>query len=405
MASATTDSHVIVNDELLDSALPTSQYRPEIQGLRALAVVLVILSHAQVPGFEGGYVGVDVFFVISGYVITTLLLRQPHRRVVHNLGNFYARRVRRIVPAATVVLVSTVVVGHWLLGSYFDSNLLSDTRWASFFSENFRLINTNSSYFIQGTPPSLVTHFWSLAVEEQFYLFFPLVVFALTWVTTARTHRRALASVVVVGIIASSWWSIHLSPFAVNQVAAYYSPFTRFWELGLGALVALAPKAWSERTALVNPLLAGLGLIVILATSLRLNTLSEYPGSLAWFPCAATVALLWSGHTAAAKYPMKVLTTRPARFVGDISYSLYLFHFAWLQIPLQMVNPINSWWARCLEIAGASLCATVSYYLIENPIRHSKRLDRDPWAVALVLAICLILSWNASWLVGRWVHV
>ena len=181
-------------------------FRPDIQGLRAVAVILVILAHASVPGFEGGYLGVDVFFVISGFVITSLLLRQPPRHVRQNLAYFYARRIRRIVPAATLTLVGTTFAAYFLLGTNFVPQLLGDVRWASLFSANFRLIHTGSNYFIPGVAPSLVTHYWSLAVEEQFYLFFPLVVFSLTWLTPLRSRATSLglflaAAIARVGVV------------------------------------------------------------------------------------------------------------------------------------------------------------------------------------------------------------
>jgi peptidoglycan/LPS O-acetylase OafA/YrhL len=378
-------------------------FRPDIQGLRAVAVILVILAHAHVAGFAGGYVGVDVFFVISGYVITGLLLRQRTRSVRANLARFYARRIRRIVPAATVVLVTTTLASHYLLGANFDPTLLGDVRWASLFAANFRLINTGSNYFISGLAPSLVTHYWSLAVEEQFYLFYPLVVFSLSLFTPRRHRIRFLGVVLALGVVASAWWSFHLT--SLHPTAAYYSPFTRFWELGLGGLVAVAPAAWSRRRPVVNGLLA-VGAVVVLAVVVtRLSTTSAYPGILAWWPCAATAVLLWTGQSSVYGAPATWLAWRPLRYIGDISYSLYLWHFVWLMLPLQMVHPPASAWAKPLEILGTVACAVASYHLLENPIRHSERLDRDRWAVLLLLVICLAVSWDATEFIGHLAHV
>jgi peptidoglycan/LPS O-acetylase OafA/YrhL len=374
-------------------------FRPDIQGLRAVAVVLVVLAHARVPGLEGGYIGVDVFFVISGFVITGLLMRQPPRNVRRNLGHFYARRIRRIVPAATVVLVWTVVAAHVELGVNFDPKLLGDVRWAAFFSANFRLINTSSNYFIPGVAPSLVTHYWSLAVEEQFYLFFPLVVFSLTWLAPLRHRVNALGAFLLAGIVASAWWSFHLTP--ISPISAYYSPFTRFWEIGLGGLVAVLPSAWAQRTSRANALFAWIAAVVLALAVLRLNTTSVYPGVMAWWPCAATAVLLWTGQASGERGPAMWLATRPMRYVGDVSYSLYLWHFAWLMLPLQMVHPPTSPLVRVLEVAGAFVCAVASYHLLENPIRRSPRLDRDGLAVAMLLVVCLALSWDATVLIGR----
>ncbi|HEV3267541.1 MAG TPA: acyltransferase [Acidimicrobiales bacterium] len=378
-------------------------FRPDIQGLRAVAVVLVVLVHAAVPGLEGGYVGVDIFFVISGFVITGLLLRQPSRSIRQNLAYFYARRIRRIVPAATLTLVVTVVAAYLLLGVNFESQLLGDVRWASMFAANFRLINTGSNYFIPGVAPSLVTHYWSLAVEEQFYLFYPLVVFSLTWITPRRYRELALAVFLIAAIVVSGWWSFHLTP--LNAVQAYYSPFTRFWELALGGLVAVIPAAWARRSPRWNSALAVVAVIVLGTAVWRLNANSAFPGVLAWWPCAASAVLLWTGQASVKGAPASWLSWRPLRYVGDISYSLYLWHYPWLMLPLQLVHPLSSPMARVIEVAGATACAVLSYHFVENPIRHSRRLSRDGWSTALLLLICVALSWNATLLIGRLAHV
>ena len=382
--------------------MESSHFRGDIQGLRALAVILVILNHASVPGLEGGYVGVDVFFVISGYVITTLLWRQPPHQLWRNLTAFYARRVRRIVPAATLVLTLTVVVAYLSLGSRFSPELLGDVRWASLFGANFRLIATGSNYFIPGVAPSLVTHFWSLGVEEQFYLVYPLVVLVTLRAISPRQRRATLFVVVAVGVVASAIWSFHVTP--VNAVVAYYSPLTRFWELGLGGLVALVPPDWARRTPRTNAILAVLALLGLGYAVTSLNDTSQYPGVLAWGPCAASAVLLWTGTAQSRGGPATWLAWRPCRYVGDISYSLYLYHYAWLMIPLMWATPPHVWWARAAEVAGAFLCAVASYHVLENPLRRSAALSRDHWAVALLLLVCVALSWNATLLVGHLGH-
>ena len=382
--------------------MESSHFRGDIQGLRALAVILVILNHASVPGLEGGYVGVDVFFVISGYVITTLLWRQPPHQLWRNLTAFYARRVRRIVPAATLVLTLTVVVAYLSLGSRFSPELLGDVRWASLFGANFRLIATGSNYFIPGVAPSLVTHFWSLGVEEQFYLVYPLVVLVTLRAISPRQRRATLFAVVAVGVVASAIWSFHVTP--VNAVVAYYSPLTRFWELGLGGLVALVPPDWARRTPRTNAVLAVLALLGLAYAVTSLNDTSQYPGVLAWGPCAASAVLLWTGTAQSRGGPATWLAWRPCRYVGDISYSLYLYHYAWLMIPLMWATPPHVWWARAAEVAGAFLCAVASYHVLENPLRRSAALSRDHWAVALLLLVCVALSWNATLLVGHLGH-
>jgi peptidoglycan/LPS O-acetylase OafA/YrhL len=372
-----------------------------VQGLRAIAVILVILDHARVPGFEGGYVGVDVFFVISGFVITGLLHRQPTRHVVDNLRHFYSRRVRRIVPAATVVLVATTIVAYVALRQNTDPSLFGDVRWAALFAANFRFISTSANYFVPGLQPSLVNHFWSLAVEEQFYLAFPLVVFSLTWLTPARLRTGALSIAILAGIGASAWWSAHLT--AVDQVTAYYSPFTRFWEIALGGLIAVLPVGLVRRTPRLNTMGSLIALVVIGVSVGRLNEFSAYPGTLAWWPCGATAILLLTGAHQTKWSAASALSLRPARYIGDISYSLYLYHFAWLLLPLELVHPPSAWWSKWAEIGGAVTCAVISYHLLENPIRRSKRLAGDGVATTLLLAVCVAASIATTLVVAHWV--
>jgi len=371
----------------------SAHFRADIQGLRALAVVLVVAAHASVPGLGGGYIGVDVFFVISGYVITGVLMRQRGSTVRGNLALFYSRRIRRIIPAATVVLVATVIGAHVWLTRDTTIPLVTDVRWASLFAANWHLIATGSSYFIPGVPPSLVTHYWSLSVEEQFYVVFPLIVFCVGAVA-ARRRPLVLGGVLVGAVALSSWWSVHLT--SANSVAAYYSPFTRFWELALGGLLVLAPAAWSRRTPRANALAGWAAVIVIVISADRLSTSSAYPGALAWWPCAAAAVLLWTGASSASWGPVSALSWRPVTYVGDVSYGFYLWHYAWLQIPAQRTFLPVSAGARVGEVAGAFGCAVLSYHLMERPIRRSAWLDRRGWAVALLLVGCLGLTWGVT---------
>jgi len=247
--------------------------------------------------------------------------------------------------------VATVVGAYALLGANFESSLLADVRWASLFGANFRLINTGSNYFIPGVAPSLVTHYWSLAVEEQFYIVYPLIVFTLVRAAPARLRTRAVAIFLVLAIVASAWYSWRLS--SINAVEAYYSPLTRFWELALGGLASLVPLAWVRRTPRLNAAVALVALVVLFAAVYRLDVHSVFPGTLAWWPCAACATLLVTGVASAKGGPATWLSWRPLCYLGDISYSLYLWHYPWLMLPLQRVHPLGSDGARVLEVAGA----------------------------------------------------
>jgi peptidoglycan/LPS O-acetylase OafA/YrhL len=363
-----------------------------------LAVVLVIADHAGAPGFSGGFVGVDVFFVISGYVITQLLLREAPKGARRGLADFYSRRVRRIVPAATATLIVTMVAAELLLGPRMNPLLPGDIRWASLFAANFRLIHTGSNYFVPGMSPSLVTHFWSLAVEEQFYFVWPVVVFSIARLVDPRHLHRTLAATLIVGVVVSAWWSIHLS--AGDPVAAYYSPFTRFWELGLGCLLATVASSRPIRSVWLERLAAGLGVALLVVALTTFNSASVYPGWRAWLPCAGTAALIWAGVGGGRTVASWLLSTRPLRYVGDISYSLYLFHFPLLELAKEAPSWLSSVDWRLLAICGTVVCAICSYYRLENPIRRSRKLDADRVAVALLLAVCVAASWTATIVVG-----
>jgi peptidoglycan/LPS O-acetylase OafA/YrhL len=364
-----------------------------------LAVLLVIGNHAQIPGFASGFMGVDVFFVISGYVITKLLLRQVTKGIRQGLADFYSRRIRRIVPAATATLVATLVFGELVLGPRLDPGLPGDVRWASLFAGNFRLISTNSNYFVPGIHPSLVTQFWSLAVEEQFYFVFPLFLFLLVRYVPPTRRHQALRVTLGMGIALSAWYSIHVSPG--QPVAAYYSPFTRFWELGVGSLLATVTTSRPIRTIRSERLAVGLGLVLLVVAMLTLNSTSVYPGWAAWLPCTATVLLIWAGAGGVRTSISRLLSSRPLRYVGDISYSLYLTHYVWFALPTQLATPLTGWKWRVLELVATALTATCSYRFLENPIRRSRRLGADRMAIVLVLALCIATSWTAAITVTR----
>jgi peptidoglycan/LPS O-acetylase OafA/YrhL len=366
-------------------------------------VILVIGNHAHAPGFGAGYIGVDIFFVISGYVITQLLLRETGKGVSLGLKDFYSRRIRRIVPAATATLVGTLIVAELVLGTGLNTNLPGDVRWASLFAANFRLISTGSNYFVPGIFPSLITQFWSLAVEEQFYLVFPLVVFLIARHVAPHRRVRVLSLTLLGGIALSGWWSIHIS--ATEPIPAYYSPFTRFWELGLGCLLAAITTRPAIRTVRSDRLAVGLGSILLLIALFDLNSSSVYPGSLAWLPCAATFLLIWAGGRGARTPVTRVLSNRRLGYIGDISFSLYLWHWVWLKLPEQLPSPLTGFGWRFVEIVGAAITSVLSYHLLENPIRRSRRLAADRVAIALVLVVCVVAAWTTAAIVGRYIHL
>src|SRR5271163_2754309 len=214
------------------------KFRPDVQGLRAIAILLVVLFHAGVPGLSGGYVGVDVFFVISGFVITGVLLRERSSTGGTSFLSFYARRVRRIVPAATLVILATVIAGYFLLGAGPAGTTATDGQWASVFLANFHFAATSTNYLASQYPPSPLQNFWSLAVEEQFYLVYPLIFLIVAGLFTKVSLRLRLG--VVLGACIVTSYALSVTMTATNAPGAFFSPFTRAWELALGGLVALS---------------------------------------------------------------------------------------------------------------------------------------------------------------------
>src|SRR5664280_803532 len=207
------------------------KFRPDVEGLRAVAILLVVLFHAGVPRLTGGFVGVDVFFVISGFVITGVLLREHAASGKTRLSAFYGRRSRRILPAATLVIILTVLASYHWLGFITGDETAGVARTTSLFYANFHFIAAGTDYLASQAPPSALQNFWSLSVEEQFYVVYPtlFIVAALCW---KRVDIRVkLATLLVASIVVSFVWSVHETP--VSSVTAFFSPFTRAWELAL----------------------------------------------------------------------------------------------------------------------------------------------------------------------------
>ena len=237
------------------------RFRPDVEGLRAVAVLLVVLYHAGVPDLTGGYVGVDVFFVISGFVITGLLLRERSGTGRTSILGFYARRVRRILPAATLVIVVTVAAAYLVLGVVSGNSVADDGRWAAVFLANFHFESVGTNYFSAGLPPSPLQNFWSLSVEEQFYIVYPTL-FLVVARSAGEGLPRTRLSVVLGVVIFASLLAVG-DPDRVPPGRAYFSPFTRAWELALGGLVAVATTWLKHLPTRAAALLTWAGLAAI----------------------------------------------------------------------------------------------------------------------------------------------
>ena len=268
------------------------RFRPDIEGLRAVAVLLVVLEHAKVPFFSAGYIGVDVFFVISGFVITGLLLRQASASGTPSLSWFYGRRVRRIIPAAMFVIVVTVALERLLIGSAFAADVAHDGRWASVFLANFTPAHGGNVF---KPSPAPFGNYWSLAVEEQFYLIYPLCFVAVVSIASRRSARAKVG--VFLGVVAAGSFAMSVvSSRGLGTFFAYVDPVTRAWELAVGGLVAVGAVSLKR---LPEPVLAavswaGLGLILY-GSHVITGSHGGYPGYIAAVPVLATALLIVAG--------------------------------------------------------------------------------------------------------------
>ena len=365
-------------------------FRPDIQGLRALAVLLVIVAHSGFGTVSGGFVGVDVFFVISGFLITSLLMREAARTGRISLLGFYARRARRILPAASVVAVATVVAAILFLPLVRAVEVIKDSIWVAAFAANIRFASVGTDYFAKGEPASPLQHYWSLSVEEQFYLVWPLLLVGwIAWAARRKDGPRSLtAPLVLVGVLslvsfAWSLWATYESP-----TTAYFSTLTRAWELGVGSALGIWMARGAASTArpprwLVEALGAA-GLLAIMLACVGYSPSTPFPGYQALLPVLGTAALLYVGGAERVGAASRLLSVPPARVVGDWSYSLYLWHWPILRIAEDHLGvgrlPLGRLVLALALIFGLS---ALTYRFVEEPFRRGKRWARPRIGVAL----------------------
>lgn len=341
-------------------------YRPEVDGLRALSVIAVILFHAGF-GCPGGFVGVDVFFVISGFLITSLILNEVEKNTF-SLKDFWMRRIRRILPAATLMVLAVLSVGYFLLLPVDLAALGSSAVAQSLMGSNFYFWN-NGGYFARNSETEPLLHTWSLAVEEQFYLVFPLLILFLK-----RFAPRRLG--MVLGGLAA--FSFAMSVYGVfrSPSATFYLLPTRAWEMLAGSLVALCRQ--STRPKIVAEIMAWTGLSSISLAIFLTSRDTPFPGVAALAPVGGAVLYIL-GNTGQNTLPGRLLSLRPIVFVGLISYSLYLWHwpvFAYLRYFSDAMEP--SVIQRTLALFVSGLLAIVAWWFVEEPVRRRVVLVSSP---------------------------
>lgn len=359
------------------------RYRPDIDGLRALAVVLVMVFHAFPPRLPGGFVGVDVFFVISGYLITGIIL-EARAAGRFSYARFYARRIRRIFPALVILLAALLAGGWFLLYADDYARLGYHAAAGAAFVSNIAFWR-EASYFDVAAELKPLLHLWSLGVEEQFYLAWPVVL-----VLASRWRRGPLAATLA---IATASFLIAIWTVTIDRTPAFYAPWNRFWELLIGATLACieadsALDAWMRRL-MSRPRAANIasvaGLVAIGSGVLLIDGTRLFPGLWVLLPVIGTALFIVAGQPAVINRAM--LSLPPLVWVGLISYPLYLWHWPLLSFAHLLVGDIPPWWLRLGLLGTSVVLAWITYRVIERPIRFGARARRAVPALAVAMSV------------------
>ncbi|SDI92392.1 Peptidoglycan/LPS O-acetylase OafA/YrhL, contains acyltransferase and SGNH-hydrolase domains [Frankineae bacterium MT45] len=367
---------------------PVRKFRPDIEGIRALAVLSVVLYHAHLFGIRGGFVGVDVFFVISGFLITRQLVTAVGARGLRSLPDFYIRRIKRLLPASAAVVLATLLVARFWAPALQVRSIATDAIYTTFYGMNYRLAVSGTQYLHQTDAPSPLQHFWSLAVEEQFYIFWPILIVAVTLI--GRRFKGALLTVALLAITAISF---HFSVTVTRSNApwAYFSLHTRAWELALGALVAVSATQLARIPAKIGELAAWSGLIAVIASAFVYSDATPYPGSAAALPVVGTAVLIAAG-CGRRRRAERILAEPLMQCFGKVSYSWYLWHWPMLMLAPAVLGHNLTAEQRLIVVLASLAMAVASFFLIENPARLLP-LSNARWfvsglAISATIALC-----------------
>ena len=367
--------------------------RKDIQALRAIAVTLVVLYHFWPARLTGGYVGVDVFFVISGFLITLHLLQRPIRSA-KDLFSFWARRVRRLIPAATVVLVATLGASLVWLPQTVHARVAQEVIASALYVENWLLALTSTDYLATDQLHSPTQHYWSLSVEEQFYIVWPVLI-GLAFLVTRRLGRSfrfppliVIGAVSLVSLAYSAWFT------GEDAAQAYFVSTTRVWELGVGAALAAAVHAGLRfRATAVRAALVWGGLAAILWASLTFTGATPFPGVAALLPTLGAAAVIAARSDDLRAGPHRLWSGRPVQWLGDVSYSVYLWHWPAIVIaPFVLDVDSVSWWQKLVIIVVVLGLSAASKRWIEDLMRFTPRIARSTKRSFVLLAACLGIS-------------
>ena len=367
-------------------------FRPDIEGLRALAIVPVVVFHAFPSLMPGGYVGVDVFFVISGFLITSLLM---HRLAAsqYSVASFYGARIRRIFPALFVMLLATVPLALWLPSTAWLQQYGRTLGATAVFLSNMELYRT-TDYFDTAAELKPLVHTWSLAVEEQYYIVFPLLL-ALLYRRWRQGIVPVLATLGLVSLAMSIWW------LQTNPALAFYSSLSRTFELMIGSLLAVGLRAPVMSQA-VREAAAALGLSLIVLACVLLSPRTPFPGAAALIPCLGAALLIWAGGQGNT-WAGQLISLKPLRWIGAMSFSLYLWHWPMLVATRHWVLGEPRAWQAAAAVAVSVLLAWASLKWVETPVRRASHTDKRLmlWGAACILvalAVAWVLTERTWWL-------
>jgi peptidoglycan/LPS O-acetylase OafA/YrhL len=377
-------------------------YRSDIEGLRAIGILLVVGYHANIPGFGGGFIGVDVFFVLSGYLISNILTQELLHSGSINFVNFYARRARRLVPGLALTLICTLVAS-WIIYSPIEQVDIAKTAIStSIYLSNVWFARQATDYLAADSETNPLLHTWSLSVEEQFYLVWPLLLYFVFRQKIFLNKPRTIAMmVIIIGLLSLLAEIVFTS--LIQPWAFFLTPF-RVWQFAIGALAAMAsahlkPLPMLQRTSATN-LLSYAGIALILGCGSLYTRETIFPGIAAFIPCLGTVLVLYSGACDKKTHTAAVLSTKPFIWIGKVSYSWYLWHW-----PVLVIGGVvfgHGELSQRIALAILSLLiSALAYKFFENPIRFNKTLSATAklslYSAAATIMLTLIssIAWKA----------